>query len=182
MSDLIHRSQKVKMLIADPSLPKWQRLDRGLEALSGLELSDLPEDVTQPLEAHLVSINQVLARYTLDVADDYQTIAEVDLNRMLDTLDRATAQAIAAELDRIVAELDEGHNKLPEQALREAREHRDLMIPRLIEILQATLFGMVGVLRRFGTGEAGATDDDWRRSDSALSCFATCLHGHHGAL
>ena len=138
MSDLIHRSQKAKMLIEDPSLPKWQRLDRGLEALSGLELTPIPEDVTQQLESHLVFINQVLARYTLTAADDYQIIAEVDLNQMLDTLDRATTEAIAAELDRIVAELDEGENKLPEQALREAREHRDLMIPRLIEVLQAT--------------------------------------------
>lgn len=138
MSDLIHRSQNVKVLMEDSSLPKWERLCRGLEALSGLELTPLPKDVTRPLEAHLVSINQVLARYTLVVDDDYDKIAEVDLNRMLDTLDKATAQATAAELDRIVAELDERSDKLPERALREAREHRDLMIPRLIEVLKAT--------------------------------------------
>jgi len=55
-----------------------------------------------------------------------------------DTLDAAATRAIDAELDRIVAELDEGVKELPVGAIREAREHRDLMVPRLIEVLKDT--------------------------------------------
>jgi hypothetical protein len=71
---------------------------------------------------------------------------------MLDTLNAAAQQAIAVELDRIVADLDEGTNKLPEQAIQEAREHRELMAPRLIEVLtEAT-----SVARRGETPEGNA--------------------------
>lgn len=136
MSDLIHRSQKAKVLVADPSLPKWQRLYRGLEAFSGLELSLLEDDVARHFEADLVRINQVLARYQPSTSEDYQSIADDDLEDMLDTVDTAAEQAIVGELDRIVADLDERKDKLPEEAIQEARQHRELMIPRLIEELR----------------------------------------------
>ena len=50
---------------------------------------------------------------------------------MLESVDGAASRTLAVELDRIVAGLDEGKNKLPVEAIREAREHRDLMVPRL---------------------------------------------------
>ena len=139
MSDLIHRAQKAKILAGDPSLPKWQRLGQGLQAFSGLELSALTDDVAEQFEADLASVNQMLERYPLVEVEDYQSISDADLKQMLDTLDTAATRAIDAELDRIVAELDEGLKKLPVGAIREAREHRDLMVPLLIEVLKDTI-------------------------------------------
>jgi hypothetical protein len=136
MSDLVHRAQQAKRLGGDPSLPKWQRLCQGLEALSGLELSAIPDDVRQEFEADLVGVNRVLAQYTLAEEEDYQSISDADLDKMLDILDMAATRGIAAELSRIVADLDEAGNRLPTKAIEEAREHRDAMIPKLIEVLR----------------------------------------------
>jgi len=51
----------------------------------------------------------------------------------------AASRGIAAELDRIVDELDAGDEKLPVEAIAEVREHRDLMIPKLIEVLREAI-------------------------------------------
>ncbi len=40
------------------------------------------------------------------------------------------------DLDQIVEKLDAARRKLPEQAIRDARRHRDLMVPRLIEVVR----------------------------------------------
>lgn len=148
MSDLIQRAQKAKMLAGDLSLPKWQRLSQGLQAFSGLELTGLLDNVREPLEANLARVNQVLARYPLEGKEDYQIIGDDDLQQMLDMVDVAASRAIAAELDRIVNSLDAGVTKLPVEAIREAREHRALMIPRLIEVLwDATSAARTGDVR-----------------------------------
>ena len=136
MSDLIRRAQQSRLLIHDPRLPKWQRVLQGLQAYSGLELTGMDEDVRGALETNLVDVNRVLGRYPLETDEDYQKISPEDLQQLLDILDETALEAIAGELDRIVAELDAGVEKLPVKAIREAREHRDLMIPRLIEAIQ----------------------------------------------
>ncbi len=138
MSGLIKRAQKAKMLAQDPSLPKWRRLSQALQAFSGLELTALSDDLREQIEADFVGINRVLAPYSLDDHEDYQRIDDADLREMLDILDVAGARLIAAEVDQIVAELDGAKNRLPVQAIERAREHRDLMIPKLIEVLRET--------------------------------------------
>jgi hypothetical protein len=124
MSDLIKRTQKAKALAGDPSLPKWQRLSQGLQALSGLELSAIPDDARENFEADLAGVDRVLSRYPLDTEADYQSIVDADLQTMLNMLDTATARVIAAELDRIVANFAAAKSRLPVDAIKEAREHR----------------------------------------------------------
>jgi hypothetical protein len=136
MSDLVQRAQKAKTLTSDPSLPQWERLLQGLRAFSGLVLTGIPDDVRERLEADLVRVNRILAQYPLEKDEDYRSIRPVDLQQMLDTVDMAASRAIAGELDRIVAGLDAGSEKLPVEAIREARGHRDLMVPRLIKVLK----------------------------------------------
>jgi hypothetical protein len=63
MSDLIKRAQKARISAADPSLPKWRRLLEAFNAFSGLELTDLTDQVRESLEADLVRVNQVLDEY-----------------------------------------------------------------------------------------------------------------------
>ncbi len=89
------------------------------------------------LESDLAGVNRVLTQYELEKDEDYQTINDADLGQVLDIIDGAAARAIAAELDRIVGELDAGVKKLPVEAIREAQQHRDLMVPRLIEVLSS---------------------------------------------
>jgi hypothetical protein len=136
MSELLQRAQTVRTLASDPSLPKWQRLRQGLQDLSGLDLDEIPDDVHAQFEADLVDVNRVLAEHSLEKDEDYQTIRDADLQQMLDIVARAASRIITAELDRIVADLDAGVRKLPVQAIREAREHRDLMVARLIKVLR----------------------------------------------
>jgi hypothetical protein len=84
-------------------------------------------------------VNRVLAQYPIETEEDYQNISDADLRQMLDTVDTAASRGIAAELDRIVDELDAGEEKLPVEAIAEVREHRDLMIPKLIEVLREAI-------------------------------------------
>jgi len=137
VSDLIHRAQRAAALFGDPSLPNWQRVLRALEACADLELSRLQINVREPFEADLVEVNQVLQRYPLETDEDYQQISEADIGRLQEIIGSLSARAIDAELDRIVAELDAGKRRLPVEAIQEAREHRELMIPRLIEVLKS---------------------------------------------
>ena len=136
MSDLLKRAQEAKSAANDRSLPKWRRLSSGLEAFSGLVLTGIPDDVREPFEADLVAVNRVLGEYPLERLEDCQDIGDIDLSRMLGTVDTLTSWVIDVELDRIVADLDAGFKKLPVEAIREARKHRDLMVPRLIEVLK----------------------------------------------
>ncbi len=52
--------------------------------------------------------------------------------------DRAEALAPGTDavLDRILKELDEAERELPVEAIREARLHRDALVPRLIQVLR----------------------------------------------
>lgn len=51
-------------------------------------------------------------------------------------IEEASPEAIAAEIDRIMRELDAGSRRLPVEAIRAARSHRELMIPRLIAAIR----------------------------------------------
>ena len=101
----------------------------------------------EPFEAILALVNGVLAQYRLETAEDYQSISDADLQMMLTIVDGAAGDAITAELNRIVADLDAGTKKLPVKAIREVREHQDLMVPRLIKVLsEATSAASAGVV------------------------------------
>lgn len=117
------------------SIAKHDRAEQALSAFSGIVLSDLERNVRDQLEAELVGVNHVVEPYGLKEGDDYRHVSDADLDKMLLVIDATASHAIAAELDRILRKLDAGVDTLPEDAIREAREHRDLMIPRLIRVL-----------------------------------------------
>ncbi len=66
------------------------------------------------------------------------------LDKGVDTMSEAvpeqvgTAEAAVPPFDpeRIIAELNGAHRRLPEAAIREAREHRDVMVPRLTQAIR----------------------------------------------
>jgi hypothetical protein len=134
MSDLICRSQEA--LTVDLSLPKWQRLESMLEVFSGLQLSDLDDDVRDEFEEGIARVNQVLSRYELEASDDYQSLSEADLDEALAAVTGAATRAIDNELSRIVLDLDGESGKLPVAAIEEARQHRELIIPHLVDVIR----------------------------------------------
>lgn len=136
MSELLRRVEKARRLAGDLTLPKHQRLWQGLESFSGLEITDIDGAVWEPLEAALAQVNSLFADYDLEDVDDPQSMDEADVELGLGILQAAASSAIEGELDRIVAELAEATRKLPVDTIREAREHRDLMVPRLIRVLR----------------------------------------------
>ena len=107
MSDLLCQVENVKALASDLSLPQWQRLLQGFQALSGIDPHAIPDEVHVRFEADVADVNRVLARYALEEAEDYQTISEIDLQEMLNSIDDAVSRTMAAELDRLVDALSE---------------------------------------------------------------------------
>ena len=136
MSDLIQRAIQAQEEIGNSSLPKWRRMLNGLREFSGLELGELDDDVRTQLEADLVGVNVILEHYPLEIDEDYRAISDEDLDELCQIVENAASRAITAELDRIVAGIDADSNVLPVEAIREARQHRDLMIPRLIDVIK----------------------------------------------
>jgi hypothetical protein len=47
-----------------------------------------------------------------------------------------TETTSAVNLDQLIADLDSGYERVPSEAIRAAREHRDLIVPRLIEVIR----------------------------------------------
>jgi Protein of unknown function (DUF1186)/SEC-C motif len=57
-------------------------------------------------------------------------------------------QIVELDLDGLIRELDAGMDRLPEAALRTCQKHRELVTPRLIEVLQeAVRLGREGIVR-----------------------------------
>jgi hypothetical protein len=131
MSDLLRRAQALQSLTGDHAAHKSGQFQQALGLLSGLNVSAIEKEIWEPLERSLASINSILDGY-----DDFEQISEADAERWLAILHEAAGAAIEAELDRIVADLDDGIDSLPVEAIDEAREHRDLMVPRLIRVIR----------------------------------------------
>ena len=85
MFDLLQRAQKAKAIVDDQTILSWRRATQALQSFSGLELTGIPSDVRAELETDFVSINQILARYPLKSAEDYEHIRDADLRRILET-------------------------------------------------------------------------------------------------
>ncbi|HQU45463.1 MAG TPA: DUF1186 domain-containing protein, partial [Pirellulales bacterium] len=138
MRDLIEQAGQLKAVIGDASPPKYQRLTRVVEAFSELLRADLDEG-TEELLTGLTGVREELARYSPPQEGDDQSFSEADLRRLLDLADEAASLAIQAGLAHILAELEVGVHRLPEEAIRQARKHRDLMIPGLIEVIRSAV-------------------------------------------
>ncbi len=90
MSDLLQRARKARTLANDPSLMKWERATRALEAFGGLELNGLSRETRATLEAYLVELNRVLEKYP-QATEDYQCVADGDLQWILDIIGELAA-------------------------------------------------------------------------------------------
>ncbi|HET6883492.1 MAG TPA: DUF1186 domain-containing protein [Pirellulales bacterium] len=152
MSDEIKRAEAVIRAVRDSSLPKAERLQHALHVMVQADLPGLNEFV-EDFEADLArsnntidQMNEVLNRAgeTLDpevVTECEQHMATLENQRehMLDMIDSAASRFLETAMALIVAKLEAGVDHLPEDAIREAREHRELMVPRLIQALKEAI-------------------------------------------
>lgn len=150
MSQAIHHAQTAKSILHDTSLPAGERLQRAFDELWESDFEQLDEATLERLWADLDQIDAAVD-HALSVASESGKPLEKEefdeckapldsldslAPRLHEMLDSAATRLIEAELDRIITELDVDFHVLPEAAIREAREHRDLIVPRLIKVLQ----------------------------------------------
>ena len=76
-------TEQVETIIADRSLPLWQKAHRVGGAYAGLALDGLKSKHRHKILAGFGKVNAVLARYTLDSFDDYEQIEDEDLREIL---------------------------------------------------------------------------------------------------
>lgn len=139
MSDAIRRAQTVKKIVADLALPKWQRLTQALGAFSGLCLPNEDSDARAAFEEELVVVNEILLKWNFQTVDEYSQISETDARKAIDALEAAVSHLLDSELDRIVRQLDGEDEEKRLQAIEDAREHREIVLPRLIQEFRSKL-------------------------------------------
>ncbi len=137
MSDLIRRAKQAQSALNNGSLAKHVRIEQAVQCFSGLMLSDLDEEIRDQLTSTLAGWMAVTAPYDFKEGESLERMQDSDLDRCLGIIHIAARDAIEAECQRLIAELDQTENVLPVAAITSIREHRELMIPRLIECIEA---------------------------------------------
>ena len=74
MSEIISKAQRSATVVANTSIEPWKRVWQGLEALSGVTISDLSESAREIVETELIQVNQITSGYDLETNDDYEAI------------------------------------------------------------------------------------------------------------
>ena len=136
MSDILSRSERSASIVADKSIEPWQRAWQGLEAWSGLVLSDLSESARQIVDVELGPVSGILADYDLKTWDDYAGIDEADIDEMLKRIATATQALVDSEVGRVMTGLRTAESRLPTAEIADVRQHKLLFIPLLVEAIE----------------------------------------------
>lgn len=153
VSNDIHLAQATSRALNNPSLPILERLTRALKELTRITYAQANAETLQPYRANLAKVTIALVelgeaygrseemsgRGQLDDRQEAALPYGAQSQRLSDAIDEASSYIIKTELDRIVTELDASGRILPVGAIREAREHRDLMVPRLTQVLREAI-------------------------------------------
>ncbi len=139
MSDLVQQALNAKALASDPSLCEWPCLALILQAFEPLDVERLSFEQSEDVCELVLAIQGLFEDFDPEWDEDYSYVSKAELREFLDdhVVEKAT-RLIESELDRIIHELDEGVDVLPVEAMQEVRDHRDLMLPRLIDVLKET--------------------------------------------
>lgn len=139
MSDIIRKAQRSSEITQVGSLTPSERVWSALEALSGLTLSELNASAKEAVEAELAAINQIIGEYAGTAEAHDAELAESDAIDILSRLDRVSQLCIESESDRVMRELGTAGHKLPVEAIKEVREHRDIFVPLLMRSLEQAI-------------------------------------------
>lgn len=153
MSEQSSKAETVVGIVRDGSLPVRDRLRRAVRIIgdradAGFSVQDCvahlndTDQIVNEVHARLANLSdkadQTLAAYFK------QRLAEIEISDrcMLDIIDSAASQFLETWLDSIMRGLEEGVTSVPETAIREARQHRERMIPRLTQALKNAVAGV----------------------------------------
>ncbi|MCA9217126.1 MAG: DUF1186 domain-containing protein, partial [Planctomycetales bacterium] len=136
MSDIIDKAQATLEIVEDSSLPAWQRVSPALSELSGLTFSDLAPAKKQEFERQLAPVNVILADHRIETLDAYERLSNSAAADILSRIQAAVRLCFESEAERIMSELDSAGRKLPVEAIKEVRAHRDILVPYLIASLE----------------------------------------------
>ena len=150
MSQAIHQAQAVKSILGDASLPVGERARRAIEACREIDFDKLERQWSVELARVWDALHE--AKQLLDQSERLYGEVQSDEpqsptdssgsahGRLLELLDSVASRVLEAELDRIIAELNIAI-ELPEEAILESREHRDVVVPRLIATINDAIAG-----------------------------------------
>lgn len=125
-------AREVIRVAGDRSVSLRERFRRTSEAMRGVMDSFSPETRKKPVPDESESeLDEALQAY--DEADDAD---DADLEEFIDWLAGQAADIIEIGLGSIVRDLRVPDGVLPEKAIRQAQKHRELIVPRLIQIIE----------------------------------------------
>ena len=139
--DTITAAQEVKRAASDHTLPYDERLSRVSRAMT--KLSEALSQEQRALKKTISDLGGVSESTTPEENDDDdrgddETCANLESRSLLESTAKRASSIIERKLDEIVRDLDAGIGGFPENAVRNARKYRDLMTPRLIQVLEET--------------------------------------------
>jgi hypothetical protein len=141
MSENIEKVLKAIQIAEDPSLPDWQQANHACKAMSGLILSDLEPSAREQVDLRLIEINQIIASYKFETEEDYQRLSDSDASRLKDLALEVARHSLHLEVERVLRQLSE-REKFPKSAILTIRAHRDLFIPKLLQIIRQAVDGV----------------------------------------
>jgi hypothetical protein len=103
LADLQRRAREAVAIANDQSLPTWQRVLQSLQAFAGTQLTGLPPKIYRAIEKHFVAVNRVLAEYDLEKGEDYERMAEADLQEILSIIKDLAAKIAPANEPEVAA-------------------------------------------------------------------------------
>ena len=139
MTDRCRRVEEALRLLRDESLPVKQRVQRTLPGIYEL-IGDLPDPIGTLIQGTLADV-------------DPDVLSDAEAYRLLGTLHSFATLMLASEqraqnaepderlppdevVDPILAELDQSISRIPVDAIRQAREHRERIVPGLIQLIR----------------------------------------------
>jgi hypothetical protein len=87
MDKLYEQTKKAHSFFIDEKLEFWEKIDKALSCLAGLDLTAFPGKTRVWFEAELVEINKVFSRYDIKTAHNYEQISDHDPDRRVIVLD-----------------------------------------------------------------------------------------------
>lgn len=100
MNDLARRLNELEKVLALPLVGK-EKLIRGGQCLSGLNLKLLTPTMRQVFESKLSLSNQILQRYEIATWEDYGKISASDLSALINNL-----QSLCSQLQTLMTDIN----------------------------------------------------------------------------
>jgi hypothetical protein len=136
MSELIRQASQTLSLLDDDQLPPGERVSLACKSLSGLTLSDCSAAAQARIETAGVELNRLTTSFQIESEDDYLTLDAADAEQLEGPLRTISEAAIESEVQRVLAKLESANHSLPCDEIHTIRQHPELFVPELMQLLK----------------------------------------------